>query len=159
MLPSLFTFRRKLLAIRKIIKNRILINSWITVIHQKPVKHECINPGCQDVISTKFRTMVSNICGYSVWNAFHITLRAPKILRWLLHIRKMCATLLENRSTSHRIPPPYAESERSPPCMGPLLRQVYPVHIHSCLTATVITISYLLPRLASGHSFGIYDYI
>lgn len=49
------------IAVRKIIKNRKLINSWMTVIHQKPVKHECINPGRQDAVSTKFRTMAPNI--------------------------------------------------------------------------------------------------
>lgn len=117
MLLSLFTFRRTFLAIRKIIKNRRLINSCITVIHQKPVKHECINLGRQDAVSTKFRTMVPNICGYSARNTFHTTIMASKILRWLPHIPKMCAALLQNRSTSQKVPPPYTVSELSSQCI------------------------------------------
>jgi hypothetical protein len=117
MLTSPFIVRRTLFVIRKIIKNRRLINFWITVVHQKPVKHECINPGWLDAVSTKFRKIVPNICGYSVRNTFQITLMAPKSLRWLLHIRKCVQPWYKTAQLANKIPPPYTESESSPPCL------------------------------------------
>jgi len=32
---------------------------------------------------TKFRTVTTNIFGFSVWNLLHVTLVVPRILRWL----------------------------------------------------------------------------
>jgi hypothetical protein len=40
---------------------------------------------------TKFCTVVFNICGLSVWNLFHVTLLAPRILSWLLYVWKIFA--------------------------------------------------------------------
>jgi len=34
-----------------------------------------------------------NICGPSLWNLLHGPLLAPRILTWLLHFCKTCATL------------------------------------------------------------------
>jgi len=37
--------------------------------------------------------VIPNICGSSVWNLLHITLLVPRILRWLLHILRICGPL------------------------------------------------------------------
>jgi len=34
-----------------------------------------------------------NICGFSVSNLFHVTILAPRVLRWLLDFLKACAPL------------------------------------------------------------------
>jgi hypothetical protein len=34
-----------------------------------------------------------NICGPSIWNLFHVTFPAPRILTWLPYFCKTCATL------------------------------------------------------------------
>jgi hypothetical protein len=152
MLPSLFTFCRTPLIVSKIIMYNWHINSWITVIHQKPVKQECINPGRQVVVATKFCTLTPNIFGSSVWNMLHVTILVPKILRWLLCIWKICASVLWKRSTSQEIPrhvPILNVHFRVEP-MKPILKQVHPVHIHFCLIATVMYFCYLLPGLPSG---------
>jgi hypothetical protein len=39
--------------------------------------------------ATKFVTVAPNICGPSVWNLLHVTLLAPRILKWLLHFWKI----------------------------------------------------------------------
>jgi len=42
--------------------------------------------------ATKFCTVAANICGSLVWNLL-VTVLAPRILRWLLDIWKIYATL------------------------------------------------------------------
>jgi hypothetical protein len=44
----------------------------------------CTNPGRQVARATKFPTVTPNICGSSVWDLLHGTLRAPRILKWAL---------------------------------------------------------------------------
>jgi hypothetical protein len=45
-----------------------------------------LNEGCTNPVAraTKLSTVAPNICGSSVWNFLHVTLLAPRILRWLL---------------------------------------------------------------------------
>jgi len=51
---------------------------------------------CQITMATRFCMVVSNIWGSSAWNLLHITLLAPRILRWLLEFGKICAPLADN---------------------------------------------------------------
>ena len=53
----------------------------------------CTNPGHQVGQVTKFWMVVPNICGSSVWNLLHVTLLAPRILKWLLEFWSCCAPL------------------------------------------------------------------
>jgi len=43
-----------------------------------------VNYRCQVVRATNFCTVLPNICVLSIWNLFHVTHLAPKILRWFL---------------------------------------------------------------------------
>jgi hypothetical protein len=52
-------------------------------------------PGHQVAMATKFCTVVSTLCGFSVWN-FYVTLLVPMILRWLLDFWKICAPFSQN---------------------------------------------------------------
>jgi hypothetical protein len=52
-----------------------------------------INPRIQVVASTNFLTLVTRICGASVWNFLHVTILAPRISRWLPDFWKICAPL------------------------------------------------------------------
>ena len=54
----------------------------------------CANPGIQVAVATKFSTVAPIICGFSALNSLHVTLLAPRILRWLLEFWKICAPLL-----------------------------------------------------------------
>jgi hypothetical protein len=49
-------------------------------------------------------TVAPNICGYSVWKLFHVTLLAPRILMWHLDFLKKIApprfTSREGRTVS-----------------------------------------------------------
>ena len=56
-------------------------------------KQECTNPGCQITWKTKFCMVEPNICGALVWNLFHVTVLAPRILRWLIDFWKICEPL------------------------------------------------------------------
>jgi len=49
------------------------------------VNQGCTNPGRQLTVETKFCMVASNISLSSVWNMLHITLLAPRILRWFLY--------------------------------------------------------------------------
>jgi hypothetical protein len=51
------------------------------------------NPGRQVAVATKFCTVIPSICGSSVWNFFHVTLLAPRILTWLFDFSKISAPL------------------------------------------------------------------
>jgi hypothetical protein len=51
----------------------------------------CTNPRCQVAMATTF--CMSNVCESLIWNLHHVTLLAPRILRWLLHFLKICAPL------------------------------------------------------------------
>ena len=52
------------------------------------------NPERQVAMATKFHTVAPNICGSSVRNLLHVTLLAPRSLRWLLHFfKKFCSPL------------------------------------------------------------------
>jgi len=42
----------------------------------------------------KFCTLEPNICVSLVWNLFHVTLLASRILRWLPYFYKICVTLV-----------------------------------------------------------------
>jgi len=54
----------------------------------------CTNPGRQVSVATKYRTVTRNACGFSVLNLLHVTLLAPRILRWSLDFWNFCAPLL-----------------------------------------------------------------
>jgi hypothetical protein len=43
--------------------------------------------------TTEFCTVTPSACGSSVWNLLHLTVLAPRILRWLLDFRKIFAPL------------------------------------------------------------------
>jgi hypothetical protein len=49
----------------------------------------CKNPGCQVTQATGFCTVA--LCGSSLRTLLHVMLLVPRILRWLLDFRKMCA--------------------------------------------------------------------
>ena len=51
------------------------------------------NPWRQVAVTTKFCTATPNIFGASVRNSSYVTLPAPKLRRWCLHFRKICAPL------------------------------------------------------------------
>jgi len=48
----------------------------------------------QVTVATGFCTMAPNISGFSVGNLLHVTLLAPRILRWLLDFWKICAPMV-----------------------------------------------------------------
>ena len=55
------------------------------------------NPGRHvSLATTRFCTMVPNICGSSAWNLLHVIHMAPRILRWFLDVRQICAPLLKS---------------------------------------------------------------
>jgi hypothetical protein len=54
----------------------------------------CTRVGCQVTWVTEFLTVVPNIGGLSVWNLLHVTVLAPRILRWLLDFWQICAPLV-----------------------------------------------------------------
>ena len=49
----------------------------------------CTNLRRQVARKPKFCTVASNICGFSVWILFHVTLLALKILSWILDFWKI----------------------------------------------------------------------
>jgi len=49
---------------------------------------------------TKFSMVAPNVCGFIVWNLFHITSLVCRILRWLLDIWKIRAHLVYDRFLS-----------------------------------------------------------
>ena len=55
--------------------------------------------GYTNLVATQFCTVVPNICGSSVWNFLHVTILAPRILRWLLDFWKICAPMLHTYSS------------------------------------------------------------
>jgi len=57
------------------------------------VRQGCIKPGCQDTGANKFCTVVPNISGPSVQNLLHVTILAPRTLRWHLDFWKICVLL------------------------------------------------------------------
>jgi hypothetical protein len=65
--------------------------SVITLIYT--LQQVCTNPGLQVTRATKFCTVVPNTCGSSAWNLLHVTLLAPRILRWFLVFWKIFAPL------------------------------------------------------------------
>lgn len=69
-------------------------NNWIIYLkslYSSP-QQGCTNSGCHITLVIKFCTMVPNICGSSMRNLLHVTILAPKILRWLLDFLTICAT-------------------------------------------------------------------
>jgi hypothetical protein len=46
------------------------------------ISRECKDPQCQIVWVINFLTVAPDICGFSEWNLLHVTLVAPRILRW-----------------------------------------------------------------------------
>ena len=58
------------------------------------VVQEYIDLRLQVVLASKFCTVAPNICGTSVWNLLHVTFLAPRILRWLPDLWKVCAFLV-----------------------------------------------------------------
>jgi len=68
----------------------------VIVLHVAFLKDQtegCKNPLGQVAVATKFCVVASNICGFSVWTLLHVTVLAPRILRWLLDFCKCCAAL------------------------------------------------------------------
>ena len=51
------------------------------------------NPGRKVAVASKFCTVAPVICGSSIRNLLHVTLVAPRILRWLLDFWKVFASL------------------------------------------------------------------
>jgi len=52
-------------------------------------------PGYQAVMATVFDTVTPNISGFSVRNFFHVTILAPRILKWLSVSWKMFSLLAQ----------------------------------------------------------------
>ena len=48
----------------------------------------CTNPGRQVSVTITFCTVMPKICGSSVWNLLHVTILAPRILRWVQEFGK-----------------------------------------------------------------------
>jgi hypothetical protein len=77
------------------------IKFWTIYMHACTDTHPrphtgCTNPRCRVTASTKFCMVAPNICGPWVWNLLHITLLAPRILRWLIDFWKICELLPEH---------------------------------------------------------------
>jgi hypothetical protein len=53
-------------------------------VHHIQQRQRFTKPRGQVAAETKFCMLVPNICGCSVWTSLHVTLLAPRILRWLL---------------------------------------------------------------------------
>jgi len=51
------------------------------------------NSSRQVAVATKFYTVASDIFGSLVWGVFHVTILAPRILRWPSHILRICVPL------------------------------------------------------------------
>ena len=60
---------------------------------KRTLEQGCINSGRLIVMATTFCTVAPNIWGPSVWNLLHVTILAPRILRWLLDFWKTCKPL------------------------------------------------------------------
>jgi hypothetical protein len=54
--------------------------------HMYVCKHRCTNLEWQVTWATEFHVVAPNICGFSIWNLFRVTLLATRTLRWLLDI-------------------------------------------------------------------------
>jgi len=54
----------------------------------------CTNPRCHVTWVTKFCIVAPNTCGSLGWNLLPITLLAPRMLRLLLDVWKVCAPML-----------------------------------------------------------------
>ena len=52
------------------------------------------NPGCQVFVANNFFTVARNISWSLVWNLRHVSLLAPRVLRYFLDFLKICAYLL-----------------------------------------------------------------
>ena len=50
-------------------------------------------------VGAKFCVMVPTVCGSSEWYLLHVTLLAPRVLRWLLLFVKICAPMGVNHSS------------------------------------------------------------
>ena len=61
---------------------------------RKHFKQGCTNSEHQVSRATKYITMVTNICGSSVWRYIQVTLLVPKTLKWLVDLQNMCASLV-----------------------------------------------------------------
>jgi hypothetical protein len=59
------------------------------------------NPRHDVTKTTKFCTVVSNICGPSVWNLFHVTLMAPRLLKLLPDFCKIYTPVFDMRSLGY----------------------------------------------------------
>jgi hypothetical protein len=57
------------------------VKDWIS--HQR-----CTNLGCQDALASNFGKGAPKICGSMSRNLLHVTLLAPRILRWLPDLGK-----------------------------------------------------------------------
>ena len=53
----------------------------------------CTNPRLQVTVANEVCTGVPQIFGFWVWNLLHVTVLAPRIVRWLLDFWKICAFL------------------------------------------------------------------
>ena len=51
------------------------------------------NPGHESPWRLNFIRLAPNICGSSIWNFLYVSILTPRILRWLLDFRKICASL------------------------------------------------------------------
>jgi hypothetical protein len=47
----------------------------------------------QDVQARKFFMVAHNVCGFLVWNLFHVALKVPRIFRRLVNVGKNCAPM------------------------------------------------------------------
>jgi hypothetical protein len=52
------------------------------------------NPGREIAVAAKFCSVALNICVSSVLTVLHVTLLAPRILKWILDFWKICALLI-----------------------------------------------------------------
>jgi len=56
----------------------------------------CTNPAHNRAWMSKLCVVMPNVCGFSIQNVCHVTLLAPRILRWLLDVWKICAPRCSN---------------------------------------------------------------
>jgi uncharacterized membrane protein YdbT with pleckstrin-like domain len=54
---------------------------------------QCTNPGSLASRATRFLLWLLTFCGPPLINLLHVTVMTARILRWVLDIRKICATL------------------------------------------------------------------
>ena len=75
-------------------KSWVPLSAWVPGTLTQSIDHRHIHPRCHFAGATNLCTMSPNICGPSIFNLPHVSLLAPRILRWLVDLLETCTPLL-----------------------------------------------------------------